>query len=416
LRALGLIFCVLGFLINKPIDQKICIEPEFFQEKATVTSMPMPSSSGFRCEIASEGASYEMRYQQPQDLCLGDSIQVTGVVYPPSEIREKLFESKHLKGVLRPKEDGLVCIQKGWLIWKRAADWRSLFLRWTSSTLGNQAAIADALCFNVDAELDSDLRENLQRTGTIHIISASGIHVLIFAFALQWLLTLLPLPRWMVVLLVGVVIGLYAAAAGLKPPIVRSAIMSLVLLSAFIFRREGDLLSALAACALGYLVFEPTSLNDIGFQLSFINVAALALFVRPIRSQATSVHRLIFININIIIRASCVASIASAPVVAYHFGAFSIISPIANLVIGWAISIIVVVCMIGSVLHIVASSVCAGLMLMLVRPLIGWVSLSVGLLGSWSLASIEVPTFSAYWLIPIYGLLLMTWRKHVRQA
>jgi hypothetical protein len=125
-RGIVLAFCFLGFLVNKPIHVKSCIEPEFFKGNVTVTSMPMPSSKEFRCEVESKGVGYEMRYSKPKDLCLGDRIRVTGVIYPPSEIRDRLFQSKQLRGSLRPASDGIKRVRQGWVVWRWAADWRSL--------------------------------------------------------------------------------------------------------------------------------------------------------------------------------------------------------------------------------------------------------------------------------------------------
>jgi competence protein ComEC len=167
---------------------------------------------------------------------------------------------------------------------------------------------------------------------------------------------------------------------------------------------------------LGYLIFKPNSIHDIGFQLSFLTVGALALFLKfepPAEHGLVAVIKRQTLDLA---KASLVASLASAPLVAYHFGQFSIISVIANLAIAPLIAPILVCGLVGLGISPMMLAVAAGLMRVVVGPLLDALQVIVQFFGSLPFAAIEVPEFSAYWLLPIYGSMLLAWRKHVRPA
>jgi len=70
----------------------------------------------------------------------------------------------------------------------------------------------------------------------------------------------------------------YAAAAGFHAPMLRSVTMVLVASFAYALRREPDALSALALAGVINLLVEPEAVSSLGFQLSYVAVAALLMF------------------------------------------------------------------------------------------------------------------------------------------
>jgi competence protein ComEC len=115
-------------------------------------------------------------------------------------------------------------------------------------------------------------------------------------------------------------------------------------------------------------------------------------------------------------RTSLVATLATAPVVAYHFGYVSVISVIANVLITIALMPILVLSMLSLAIVPFSSALATGLMVACVSPLAGWVLWVVETLGSWELSSLNVPEFSPFWLVPYYAAFLFLWRRRVRPA
>ena len=123
--------------------------------------------------------------------------------------------------------------------------------------------------FQLTSGLDSDDWHELRASGTTHIVSTSGLHVLIAGFALLFLLTKSDLPRPLQIVLLLVCLLLYGGAAGLRPPIIRAIVMIGVALSAYLFRKGVDLISAPLTCRLDHS--DPVSVDGIQHRVPAFN-------------------------------------------------------------------------------------------------------------------------------------------------
>lgn len=186
-------------------------------------------------------------------------------------------------------------------------------------------------------------------SGTSHLIAVSGLHLVLLAGALvSTLRTVLPsrLLGPVGAPLVVVAVTTFCAACRFEVPVVRSA---LFLAAAGIARaagRRGATLDAVALAAVCVLAADPAQVFDAGFHLSFAAVAGLALLTRRFREA-------LFARTDLLARfpeavpawslrlrtafargasAALAAHVATAPVVAHHFGAAQPLGPLANLV------------------------------------------------------------------------------------
>lgn len=361
-----------------------------------------------------EGHRYRLRLRPDLVVALGDQLRVTGVLRPLREADEPIARSQGIEGVLIP--DDLEVVAKGPWYFQWGDAWRRGFLKYVGTYAdGTTAATLDALCFNATWNLDESTWTNLRRTGTTHIISASGLHVVVLGAALAIALIRLPVPRPVQLLLLLLVLCVFAGAAGLRPPIVRSVLMVGIGAWSYLLRRETDWLSALAVAGIITLLVEPAAVYDIGFQLSYVLVGGITMVV-PLRldAEAGLAKRLKYWLITGL-EASCWATVVSLPLVAYHFGGFSIVSPIANLLIAPALPYIMVPAMLGQF----AAGVpwLASLALGIPNILVGWLQFVLDRLGSLPFAYVETPEFSAYWIPLYYALFLAAfWRFRARPA
>lgn len=137
--------------------------------------------------------------------------------------------------------------------------------------------LAAALLLGLRDELDLDQSDRFFRTGTVHLLAVSGMHLGILVGAL-WLTIragLLPerLGQW---LMIGAALG-YALLTQAEPPVVRAALMVLVVGLAALGRRPADGLQALSLAGLVVLGLNPCDLFRVGTQLSFLCVVVLML-------------------------------------------------------------------------------------------------------------------------------------------
>ncbi|WP_168205361.1 ComEC/Rec2 family competence protein [Bythopirellula goksoeyrii] len=135
--------------------------------------------------------------------------------------------------------------------------------------------IAQALLLGTRSELSDDTLKSFMKTGTIHLLVVSGLHVGLLAGAVWLLLGAFQVSqRWCLVLSAALVI-LYAAVVGAGPPVVRASVLVLTTLLAIAGSRRASAINLLAASALVVLALSPSELFRGGTQLSFLGVAVV---------------------------------------------------------------------------------------------------------------------------------------------
>ncbi|MBV6458302.1 MAG: hypothetical protein HONBIEJF_01428 [Fimbriimonadaceae bacterium] len=406
-RQLAAVAIAAGLLLAPRLELPNQSRPTLVATDVVVISQSVATHDGQRADISVAGTRYRM-YFGDQDVALGDTLRIVGEVRPPNEFSENYFRDHRLAGWVAPSR--IETTRRGPEIWHVARSIRESFTSSIRAYLSEEsAALVDAICFNVDADLDLDTYDALSRTGTIHIISTSGLHVLILATFLGWLLAPLPIPRPVALGILCLLLLLYCGAAGLRPPAVRATMMAMIGYSAYLFRRSPDPLSALAAFVILELLVSPTSLLDRSFQFSCVIVAGLILLGR-IDDEGIA-----FRDFRELVQLSWIASLVSAPLVAYVFGRVSWLSIVANLLIAPAITVLTV----GALLMWGFGAVSAGLARGVGRFLEGLCQYVVAVVQGlsdlrWSV--LELPPFSGLWLVPAFAAILWTWRPYVRPA
>ena len=407
--AIGLLGA-LGHVIAPSPPEHALDRPQYLHEVATITAGPKVDVDSQAFELQTSIGVLAAYAPPTADIACGDRIWIDGLAHPQREGMDSVRLSHGIIGRIQLEPDWQTIARGPW-VYHLASRWRRAFYTSARGSLSEgSASMLAALTFNYNPSDRQDLLGKLRNTGTIHIISASGLHVVLLAGALQLALALLPIPRWAGLGLVVLFLGLYSLAVGLEPPILRSALMWTILAFAYLFRREPDTLSALGVAACVVMLWRPISVLEIGFYLSFGVVAAFAMFM-PYGSRS-SVSRAFADGA----RASAVAWLSSTPLVAWKFGTVSWVALPANLLIAPVVGPILAVAMLAHAVAGFAPAVGDGLYRLVVEPLMGWIEAVVNVLGTPAWASSRVPAFSAYWLVPLYASLLLLWRPRVRPA
>jgi competence protein ComEC len=204
---------------------------------------------------------------------------------------------------------------------------------------GEGGALLSALALGERAALRDATREAFAALGISHLLSVSGLHLVLvagLAFApLRWLAArCAPLAARgdaRRVALAGAVCAAsaYALIAGWDVPVRRSLVMLLALAAAAAMRRVAQRAEPLAAAALLVLAAEPQALFDPGAQLSFAATAGLC-FAAPAREGRRPGRRLAR-ALGVSLRTSATALAATAPITAQHFGRVAPLALAANL-------------------------------------------------------------------------------------
>ncbi|MBQ7344512.1 MAG: DNA internalization-related competence protein ComEC/Rec2 [Oscillospiraceae bacterium] len=277
------------------------------------------------------------------------------------------------------------------------------------------AFFAKALLLGDRSGVDYETNTAFKLSGISHVIAVSGLHVSIL-FSLVYLFTL---RRRISTALIGIpVMILFAAVAGFTPSITRACIMQILMMVALLFNREYDPPTALSFSALVMLVVDPLVCTSVSFQLSVGCMAGIFLFSERIKGwidgatfwkdwkgKQFRVRIRSWLSSGISVTVS--AMFFTTPLVAYYFGAVSIVGIVTNLLTLWVIS-----------------SIFYGIMLVcLVSFFWGWAATAIAWIISWPIRYVlvvskllagiplsAVYTSSIYivlWLVLCYGLLMI---------
>lgn len=148
---------------------------------------------------------------------------------------------------------------------------------WYSRVLPEpEASLLAGIVLGSKRGLPPEFYQALQKTGTLHIVVASGYNVSVVLGAIIFLLAGI-LPRVQALILGLAAIAVYSFMAGMEPAIVRAAVMGGLACLAKILGRPGDSLRLLVWAGGGMLLVNPLFIWDIGFQLSFLATLGIIL-------------------------------------------------------------------------------------------------------------------------------------------
>ncbi|OGM19319.1 hypothetical protein A2955_05085 [Candidatus Woesebacteria bacterium RIFCSPLOWO2_01_FULL_37_19] len=216
------------------------------------------------------------------------------------------------------------------------------------------------------SDIQQEFWESLKKSGTAHVVVASGMNVsLVAGFLISILAGIVNRKKALIFSLIGV--WVYAIFAGFDAPIIRAAIMGSIAFSAQELGRLGSSFRALLISAAAMLLINPGWISDLGFILSFAATLSLILFESKVRRYVRFMPSLIKEGFS----TSFAAQILIAPILFFTFGQFNILSPFINALVLWTIPYITIIGMIGGVAGLIVPPV-GKLILYLTYPLTSW--------------------------------------------
>ncbi|MCG9878976.1 MAG: ComEC family competence protein, partial [Bacteroidia bacterium] len=199
----------------------------------------------------------------------------------------------------------------------------------------NEIAIAEALLYGYDKDIDDETTEAYSKTGTLHVLAVSGMHVGLIFMILSWLLSpiaKLPKGKLWVAILQFVGIWLYALLCGLSPSILRACVMFSFVIIGKQLSKSSNPFNSLSAAGFLLLCIQPLMIYNVGFQLSFAAVAGILGFY-PYLNLLVQFKNTFVNEIWKIIAISMAAQTLTLPISFYYFHQFPSYFLPANLLI-----------------------------------------------------------------------------------
>ncbi|NLD02482.1 MAG: ComEC family competence protein, partial [Clostridiales bacterium] len=224
--------------------------------------------------------------------------------------------------------------------WLRARIWLGDLY---DKAIGEGSELIRALLWGDRGGLGDEVEGSFRATGITHVLSVSGLHVSILAGALLYLLAAAGMPPRRRFIVVVAALALYCRLLNFEAPVLRSAVMSAVLLGARLYDERSDPLTSLSVAMMVILAWRPLDLFHVGFQLSFLAVLGMFtlgdrlndMYGKVMRHRKRNRHADKSVAA---LQATVSATAFTAPVMINTFHGFSLIgilfSPIACLIIG----------------------------------------------------------------------------------
>lgn len=192
-------------------------------------------------------------------------------------------------------------------------------------------AILKALLTGYNQELVPEIREVYAKSGTMHMLAVSGMHVgillLLLSSSLSWLLNRAIKNALLILLL-----WLFALFTGLSPSVMRAASMCSLYLLAEALQREHKTWNALAFALIVLLVWDANMLFNAGFQLSFLALSGI-LLIQKSPSKAKTWKQKVKYWLMAYLKVSIAAQLATAPIALFYFHQFPLYFLLGNLLI-----------------------------------------------------------------------------------
>jgi len=194
-----------------------------------------------------------------------------------------------------------------------------------------QASLLSGVLLGIDKGLPDDFQEDLRTTGTIHVVVVSGYNIMLVGGL--FLLLSGAIKRKYAVTLSIIAIIFYTLLTGAQPPTIRAAIMGTLAFSATILGRQNLPFYSLMLAGFLMLMIDPFTLNDIGFQLSFMATAGIILFKDMLFNYLKRIPSPIGEDLTTTIAAQLLV----VPIIFFHFGQVSLVSALVNALVLWTI-------------------------------------------------------------------------------
>ena len=215
---------------------------------------------------------------------------------------------------------------------------------------GPQKVLAQALALGGHySELGEDQMKAFSYTGLIHILSISGSHIALLLALVYGLGRLIKL-RKLTSLIIGILVAcMYCGVVGGVAPVVRATMMSILMCMAYVKGRLYQAKQALCICAILCLVYDPFSIFDVSFQLSFGATYGLLIWGKVLYERIQWLPK--WIKTPLVLCVS--AQLLILPLQLYYFHYISIASLLAACIVAPLLDISIVLIFMSTVISYV---------------------------------------------------------------
>ena len=266
------------------------------------------------------------------NLEAGAGLEATGMIHAPPGWQRSNFSRLGIARVLAASDLRPLAHRRGGL--GGAVD--AIRLRSEAAlergTAPSSAALLRGFVLGQDDRIDDATRERFKRSGLAHLLAVSGQNVVLLAILTIAICALLGASLRTRLVVVLALIALYVPLTGAGASIQRAGVMGAAGIVAALASRPASRWYALVLAAGATLALNPRAEGDIGWQLSFAAVLGILLFCAPMaRLLAGPAPGLTRCALADAAALTISATLATAPLISFHFETLSLVALPANL-------------------------------------------------------------------------------------
>ena len=355
--AIAVCFVLLGWLLTARQKESLRVQwpEEEVKYEAVVLSEPQekPKTMAVDIMLVKSGQKlkgYFYKDERSRGLRIGDGLSIQSRIRENSNWHRGAFDYRRYLEIhgftgstfvsswkwqkVRVSLEGLSRLERTKLYFLRLRT-RLLKRLAVDESSGDQYAVVAAMALGDKSALTKELKEVYVVTGASHVLALSGLHLGI----IYTLLSLLIIGRrWQMVsqMLIVLCIWAFVFLVGMSTSVVRSATMLTVYALLSLGYRDKMTVNTLAFTAIVMLMVHPLSLYDVGFQMSFMAVLAILVFMPLLEGLFPTEYLLTHQSVRWLwsmVAVSVSAQIGVAPLIAYYFGRFSTFFLLTNFIV-----------------------------------------------------------------------------------
>jgi competence protein ComEC len=271
---------------------------------------------------------------------------------PQGALIESVIELRHPRGPRDGFDERALLRRRGVHVIARGRSWREVGRRGgiggvadrihhglagaiAPGLTGERRAVLVGLVLGEEEGLGEGLRDRFRASGLYHLLAVSGQNVAFVAGGVLLVAWLLGISRLIAEVGALAAICAYVLAVGWQPSVVRAGVAGALASLAWLASRPRDRWYFLLLGAALLLAWNPYSLGEPGFQLSFAAVGAI--FVAVPRLERTFEGYPIPRLLAGVVAVSCACGLATAPILLLQFGGVPLYSVLSNALVAAAV-------------------------------------------------------------------------------
>ena len=274
----------------------------------------------------------------------GDSLYIEGEFKQPEEARN--YKGYNYKQYLKTKKIiGTVELEKAKILKSSNGSFIHNIQKYIKDTINGtltdeEGNLLLAILLGDKDKLSEDIQESFKTSNLSHMLAVSGAHVSYIILGLTYVLqnSIIGKKNGKIVCIIFLLV--FMAITNFTPSVTRACIMAVLTLFSGIIYRKSDVYTNISVAALITLIFNPYSLLDLGFQLSYGGTIGIIIFIKRIQEKKSNSKVINYIKQMALV--SIYANIIIIPIMMYHFNTVSFTFIISNIMASPILGIIVI--------------------------------------------------------------------------